>query len=276
MPPSIQVGLFSDLSVYVQTRLNTVKSSGLVGLVLVLLSLYLFLNFRVALITAMGIPVSFLVAVSIIYYLGFTINMVSLFAFLIALGLIVDDAIIVTENIYRHMEQGMPRQQAAQIGSREVMWPVLASTSTTVAAFLPMFAIGGTLGAFIKVIPVVVAASLLGSLWEAFAVLPSHAAEMLRVDPGSKGRPDVSTGRRCCTVMWVCCALRYASVISSVWWRSACWPSQWHTLQHVCRSSYSVRLTSASFLSISKRRTPTVLKIPRYWRNVSKRRCWKR
>jgi multidrug efflux pump subunit AcrB len=192
LPPSIQVGLFSDLSVYVQTRLNTVKSSGLVGLALVLLSLYLFLNFRVALITAMGIPVSFMVAVLLIYYLGFTINMVSLFAFLIALGLIVDDAIIVTENIYRHMEQGMPAKQAAHTGSREVMWPVLASTSTTVAAFLPMFAIGGTLGEFIKVIPVVVAASLLGSLWEAFAVLPSHAAELLRVEPREKpaGRID--------------------------------------------------------------------------------------
>jgi multidrug efflux pump subunit AcrB len=152
------------------------------GLVLVLLSLYLFLNFRVALITALGIPVSFLVAVSLIYYLGFTINMISLFAFLIALGLIVDDAIIVTENIYRHMEQGTPAAQAAQTGAREVMWPVLAATSTTVAAFLPMFAIGGTMGEFIKVIPVVVAASLLGSLWEAFAVLPSHATELLRVE----------------------------------------------------------------------------------------------
>ncbi len=181
LPPSIQVGLFSDLSVYVQNRLVTVKSSGLLGLGLVLLSLYLFLNFRVALITALGIPVSFLIAVSLIHYLGFTINMVSLFAFLIALGLIVDDAIIVTENIYRHMEQGMPPAQAAQTGAREVMWPVLAATSTTVAAFLPMFAIGGTLGEFIKVIPVVVAASLVGSLWEAFAVLPSHAAELLRV-----------------------------------------------------------------------------------------------
>lgn len=194
LPPGVQVGLFSDLSVYVQTRLNTVKSSGLVGLVLVLLSLYLFLNFRVALITAMGIPVSFLVAVVMIHYLGFTINMVSLFAFLIALGLVVDDAIIVTENVYRHMEQGMSAQQAAQTGSREVLWPVLASTSTTIAAFLPMFSIGGTLGEFIKVIPVVVAASLLGSLWEAFAVLPSHAAELLRVESTRKpaGRIDWS------------------------------------------------------------------------------------
>ncbi|UCC57503.1 MAG: efflux RND transporter permease subunit [Gammaproteobacteria bacterium] len=188
LPPSIRVGLFSDLSNYVKTRLNTVKSSGLVGLVLVLLSLYLFLNFRVALITAFGIPVSFLVAVAAIHYLGYTINMVSLFAFLIALGLIVDDAIIVTENVYRHMEMGKPAAQAARVGAREVLWPVVASTTTTVAAFLPMFAIQGILGAFIAVIPVVVSGALLGSLWEAFGVLPSHAAELLRVEKNSRNR----------------------------------------------------------------------------------------
>ncbi len=191
LPASIKVGLFSDLSIYVETRLNTVKSSGLVGLVLVLLSLYLFLNFRVALITAMGIPVSFLVAVLAINYFGYTINMVTLFSFLIALGLIVDDAIIVTENVYRHMEQGQSAIQAAETGSREVFWPVMASTSTTIAAFLPMFAIGGTMGAFIEVIPVVVAASLAGSLWEAFGVLPSHAAELLRVDKPKKRKPRI-------------------------------------------------------------------------------------
>ena len=188
LPVSIQVGLFSDLSVYVKNRLNTVKSSGLVGLCLVLLSLYLFLNFRVALITAMGIPVSFLVAVSLIYYFGFTINMISLFAFLIALGLIVDDAIIVTENVYRHMEEGLPAPEAARIGAHEVYWPVLASTSTTIAAFLPMFAIGGTMGAFISVIPVVVSAALIGSMLEAFGVLPSHAAELLHVRRNQKRR----------------------------------------------------------------------------------------
>jgi multidrug efflux pump subunit AcrB len=179
LPPTIKIGMFNDLSVYVRTRLNTVKSSGVVGLFLVLLSLYLFLNFRVALITAMGIPVSFLFAVIALYYLGYTINMVSLFAFLIALGLVVDDAIIVTENMYRHMEMGKPAHEAARIGAREVFWPVIASTTTTVAAFLPMFTIKGMIGAFIAVIPVVVSASLLGSLWEAFGVLPSHAAELL-------------------------------------------------------------------------------------------------
>ncbi len=181
LPPGIEVGLFSDLSIYVKTRLETLKSSGAVGLVLVLLSLYLFLNFRVAAITAMGIPVSFLVAVIIIYYFGFTINMVSMFAFLIALGMIVDDAIIVTENTYRHLEDGMDAVQAAKTGASEVFWPVMASTCTTVAAFLPMFGVSGTLGLFIQVIPVVVTASLLGSLLEAFIVLPSHSAEMLRL-----------------------------------------------------------------------------------------------
>ena len=181
LPAGIQVGLFSDLSVYVKNRLDTVRSSGMVGLVLVLTSLYLFLNFRVAFITALGIPVSFLVAVILIHYLGYTINMISLFAFLIALGMIVDDAIIVTENIYRHMEQGVERSKAALIGGQEVFWPVVASTCTTVAAFMPMFGVTGTLGKFIEVIPVVVSAALIGSLIEAFVILPSHSADILKV-----------------------------------------------------------------------------------------------
>ncbi len=181
LPAGIKLGLFADLSKYVKTRLETLKSSGAVGLFLVLLSLYLFLNFRIAVITALGIPVSFLVAVIIIHYLGYTINMVSMFAFLIALGMIVDDAIIVTENVYRHMEDGMSAVPAAKRGAREVFWPVMASTSTTIAAFLPMFGVTGTLGLFIQVIPVVVTASLFGSLLEAFIVLPSHSAEIMQV-----------------------------------------------------------------------------------------------
>ena len=180
LPPGVGIGLFQDLSIFVKTRLDTVISSGVVGLVLVLASLYLLLNFRIAGITALGIPVSFLTGVIFIHYTGYSINMVSLFAFLVALGLVVDDAIIVTENVYRHIERGMAPREAASLGAKEVFWPVMASTTTTIAAFLPMFAIGGTMGAFIAVIPVVVTASLLGSLFEAFAILPSHSAEWLR------------------------------------------------------------------------------------------------
>ncbi|MEJ2465743.1 MAG: efflux RND transporter permease subunit [Candidatus Thiodiazotropha sp.] len=197
LPAGVKLGLFSDLSVYVKNRLETVKSSGIVGLTLVLLSLYLMLNFRVAFITALGIPVSFLVAVITLYMLGYSINMVSLFAFLIALGLIVDDAIIVNENIYRHLEMGETPGGAALLGTKEVYWPVVASTTTTIAAFMPMFAIGGTMGAFISVIPVVVSASLLGSLLEAFGVLPSHAKEYLRTARQRKtGRIDWSALNR--------------------------------------------------------------------------------
>ena len=186
LPASVYVGHHTDMSVYVKTRLNTVKSSGLVGLVLVLLSLCLLLNFRVAVITAFGIPVSFLFAIILLFYFDFTINMVSLFAFLIVLGMIVDDAIIVTENVYRHIEMGKEPFEAAQIGAREVYWPVVVSTLTTIAAFIPMFAIGSMLGEFIKVIPVVVSCALLGSLLEAFIVLPSHAGHILRVDKKKK------------------------------------------------------------------------------------------
>jgi multidrug efflux pump subunit AcrB len=189
LPTGMKAGLFSDLSVYVKNRLETVMSSGIVGLVLVLISLYVFLNFRVAFITALGIPVSFLVAIILIHYLGYTINMISLFAFLIALGMIVDDAIIVTENVYRHMENGIDRRQAALIGSKEVFWPVVASTCTTIAAFIPMFGVSGTLGKFIEVIPVVVSAALVGSLIEAFVILPAHSAEFLRID---KKKPKIN------------------------------------------------------------------------------------
>ncbi|MBL1261797.1 MAG: efflux RND transporter permease subunit [Thiotrichaceae bacterium] len=190
LPSSVKLGVFSDLSVYVKTRLETVKSSAVVGLILVLLSLYLFLNFRVALITALGIPVSFLFAVILMETFGVTINMVSLFAFLVVLGMVVDDAIIVTENIYRHMENGVPAERAAIVGAREVYWPVVASTATTIAAFMPMFAIGGTMGAFIAVIPIIVICTLIGSLIEAFGVLPSHAKEMLKVQK-RKTRPGM-------------------------------------------------------------------------------------
>ena len=180
LPSGLKISAFSDFSINVKTRLDTVKSSGIIGLSLLLISLYFFLNLRVAFITAFGIPVSFLVAAFGMYVFGFTINMVSLFAFLVALGMVVDDAIVVTENTYRHIENGMDPISASKIGAREVFWPIVASTFTTIAAFLPMLSISGTLGKFIEVIPLVVTVALLGSLMEAFIVLPSHCASFLK------------------------------------------------------------------------------------------------
>ncbi len=180
LPYGVEASLFADMSVPIENRINTVQSSGVVALVLLLFALYFLLNFRVAFITALGIPVAMLTAVIAMAALGYSINLVSMFAFLVVLGLVVDDAIIISENTYRHLEEGMEGHKAAYLGAHEVMWPVLASILTTIAAFIPMFGVSGTLGKFIEVIPVVVAAALLGSLLEAFLILPSHAAELLR------------------------------------------------------------------------------------------------
>ena len=109
------------------------------------------------------------------YVFGFTINMVSLFAFLVALGMIVDDAIIVTENTYRHIENGMDPIAASKKGQKRF----LANSCLHIhnnCCFFPMLSISGTLGKFIEVIPLVVTVALLGSLMEAFVVLPSHCA----------------------------------------------------------------------------------------------------
>lgn len=180
LPPGIRASLFADMSVPIENRVNTVQSSGAVALVLLLFALYFMLNFRMALITALGIPVAMMAAVITMALLGYSINMVSMFAFLVVLGLVVDDAIIISENTYRHIEEGLESHEAAYIGAREVLWPVLASIATTVAAFIPLFGISGTLGKFVEVIPVIVTAALLGSLLEAFLILPSHSAEVLR------------------------------------------------------------------------------------------------
>ena len=184
LPEGVQASFFMDMSELIETRINTVQASGVVALTLLLFSLYFLLNFRMALITALGVPVAMLTAVVAMAMLGYSINMVSMFAFLVVLGLVVDDAIIISENTYRHMEEGMNAREAAYVGAREVLWPVLASIFTTVAAFLPLLGVSGTLGQFIAVIPVVVVAALFGSLLEAFLILPSHAAEILKLPHG--------------------------------------------------------------------------------------------
>ncbi|MCK5597637.1 MAG: efflux RND transporter permease subunit, partial [Candidatus Eisenbacteria sp.] len=128
-----------------------------------------------------GIPFSFFCAFILMNAAGVTINTVSLFSLVLVLGMLVDDAIIVIENIYRHMEHGMPARKAAILGTKEVFAPVTAAVLTTVAAFLPLLLMSGTWGKFIGVIPKVVTFALLASLIEAFLVLPSHMSDFGRV-----------------------------------------------------------------------------------------------
>ncbi|QDV06932.1 Multidrug resistance protein MdtC [Planctomycetes bacterium Poly30] len=176
MPPGVALGLNSDLSVYVENRLQTMTNSGLVGAVLVILALLGFLSPQVAFVTALGIPLSFLGGILVAGSLGVTMNMIAMFALIVVLGMIVDDAIVVGENVYRRMEEGEDPETAAVEGTVEVGRAVFATILTSVAAFLPILMLGGTTGLFMRPLPIVVSACLLISLIEAFTLLPSHLA----------------------------------------------------------------------------------------------------
>lgn len=177
LPPGVRLGVFNDFSVYIKNRLDTLKRNGLVGFALVLIILCVFFNFRVAGMTALGIPISFAGALFLMEFFGISLNMISMFSLILVLGIIVDDAIVVSENTYRHMEEGLSPEEAAVLGTQEVLWPVVATVVTTIAAFLPMLLITGMMGKFMSVIPKVVTFALLISLVEALFILPSHLAE---------------------------------------------------------------------------------------------------
>lgn len=165
---------WNDRSVDVGDRMRMLIRNGIQGLVLVFIVLALFLDLRLAFWVALGIPVSVLGAGAVLYAGGQTLNMLSMFAFLIALGIVVDDAIVIGENIYKHREFGKGLAQAAIDGTYEVLPSVFASVATTIIAFIPLMYIAGVLGKFFVVIPVAVIAMLIISLVESMLILPCH------------------------------------------------------------------------------------------------------
>lgn len=200
LPPGVTVETFGDGSSIVRRSLDTLYSNMAVGLLLVLALLWFFIGGRNAIMAAVGLPVAFAGAFLAMNALDITISMVSMMALILCLGIVVDDAIIIIENVYRHMEEGMSRRQAAIVGTSEVFWPVVASTATTVAAFLPLMMMTGVMGRFFAIIPKVIIVALLASLIEAFFILPSHLADFGRVTrpkegQGASQRPETSLER---------------------------------------------------------------------------------
>lgn len=176
LPPGYELKTWQDSGVDVRDRINLLRRNGIQGLVLVFLVLAVFLDLRLAFWVAMGIPISVLGACGILLYCGATLNMISLFAFLLALGIVVDDAIVIGENIYAHREQGKNFVDAAVDGAYEVLPSVTASVTTTVIAFVPLFYVSGVMGKFIAVLPLAVIAMLIISLAESTFILPCHLA----------------------------------------------------------------------------------------------------
>ena len=179
--PHFSYNIYTDTSVWIKNRLNVVFSNIAFGLVLVFLAMLVFINRGIAFVVALGIPVSFMIGLIATELMGDSLNMLSLLGALIALGMLVDEAIVVAENIYRHLEDGMERQEAAIVGAVEMFPAVLTATLTTVFAFLPMLLMSGEMGMFIKIIPIMITVLLLSSLFEAFYFLPLHAHDFLKV-----------------------------------------------------------------------------------------------
>ncbi len=180
LPASVSIDLINTRSEVITGQLDVLKQNGVMGLGLVVLLLFLFLNTRTAFWVAAGIPVSMLVAVSIMYLLGLTFNMISIFALIITLGIVVDDAIVVGEHAdFRSKHRGEGPITASETAARRMFAPVLSSTLTTIIAFYALVAIGGRFGAIIEDIPITVIAVLSASLMECFLVLPNHMAHAL-------------------------------------------------------------------------------------------------
>ncbi len=178
LPHGVEATTWANSADVLRSRIDLLVRNGLMGLVLVFGVLVLFLNLKLAFWTTMGIPISFLGAFILIASAGGTINMISLFAFIVVLGIVVDDAIIVGESIYAKRELGIPPRRAAVEGLYEVIVPVTIGILTTVIAFVPMFFTTGFIGQILSVIPLVVVSVLLMSLVEACLILPSHLSDV--------------------------------------------------------------------------------------------------
>jgi multidrug efflux pump subunit AcrB len=174
MPTGVELTIWQDDARVLQSRLDLLVRNGRAGLLLVFLTLALFLRLSLALWVAVGIPVCFLGAIWVMPALDVSINMISLFGFLMALGIVVDDAIVVGENVHRQHEAGRRGLDAALTGVEQVAVPVVFAVLTTVAAFSPLIGMPGTIGAFIQQLPLIVVPTLLFSLVESLFILPAH------------------------------------------------------------------------------------------------------
>ncbi|MFM8708006.1 MAG: efflux RND transporter permease subunit, partial [Planctomycetia bacterium] len=176
LPPGYDLTLWADQSIDVRDRLDMLISNGMQGLVVVFLVLALFLDLKIAFWVSMGIPFSMLGTGAIMYGTDQTLNMLSMFAFLMAIGIVVDDAIVVSDNIDRHRRMGKNLTAAAIDGTVEVVPSVISSVLTTVITFLPLCFVSGVMGKFIAVMPFAFISTLLMSLAESLLVLPGHLA----------------------------------------------------------------------------------------------------
>lgn len=187
LPDGMHVHVYEEFWQLIKDRINVLLANGVIGLLLIFVLLFLFLNTRVAFWVALSIPISLSAALFALYLMGGTINMISLFAMIMSLGIIVDDTIVVAEQAVTEYDSGTPALEAVITGARKMFIPIMASSVTTVAAFLPLMLLSGIFGEVLIAIPRVVICVILASLIECFLILPMHLKFSLR--GASKHKP---------------------------------------------------------------------------------------
>jgi len=195
LPEGLSMAVWQDQSQLLRSRIDLLLRNARVGLVLVFLVLAMFLDLRLAFWVTLGIPISFLGGFALMPLFDVSLNMISLFAFILVLGIVVDDAIVVGENIFEYRRRGMSALQAAIKGVQEMCAPVTMAVLTTIVAFAPLLFIVGIWGKILRVIPIVVIAVLSISVIEALLILPAHLAGV-RVRPERRNRNPLSVVHR--------------------------------------------------------------------------------
>ena len=186
LPSGLEISLFNDLSVYTRNEVTNLENSIISGVILVILVLLFFLGLRNAIFVGIAIPLSMLTGILILNIFGVTMNIVVLFSLILALGLLVDNGIVVVENIYRYMQNGSDGESAAKYGAGEVAWPIIASTATTLAAFLPLLFWPGIMGVFMKYMPITLIIVLASSLFVALVINPVFTSKFMKVSQAAE------------------------------------------------------------------------------------------
>lgn len=177
VPDGVSFSYTMDNSIYINRILNVLRNNALIGMLIIILVLYIFLGKRNAMLASLGIPISFFITFIFMKITGYSLNGSTLFALVMVLGIIVDDAIIVIENCHRYRLKGYNSVDSAILGTKEVVAPIMSSIGTNIAAFLPLMLLTGIMGKFMRIVPLVFSLALIASLFEAFFLLPSHYAD---------------------------------------------------------------------------------------------------
>ncbi len=190
LPPTLKIDLTSDMSNDVRLMVSDLENNILSGLILVLAVIFAFIGGRSALFVALAIPYSMFLTFSILTGFDITLNMVVLFSLILSLGMLVDNGIVIVENIYRHMQEGESRHEAASNGTNEVAWPVITSTLTTLGAFFPMLFWPGIMGQFMGYLPKTLIMALSSSLFVALVINPVLSAryQTAKIRHATRGR----------------------------------------------------------------------------------------